>query len=144
MSRWSMVYRMLLASITYILFSQIIDTEPVPIRLVGGSSENEGRVEIYFNNTWGTVCDDGWDAADAEVVCRQLGLPFNNARYVKKAEFGQGTGQIWLDDVACEGSESSLDGCLSTNQQWGRHNCNHGEDAGVICTNGNIFKLVHC
>ena len=44
------------------------------LRLVGGSSENEGRVEICYDNQWGTICDNGWSSEDAKVVCRQLGF----------------------------------------------------------------------
>ena len=43
------------------------------VRLAGGNSSMEGRVEFCFNNIWGTICDDGWDDNEAQVVCRQLG-----------------------------------------------------------------------
>lgn len=100
------------------------------VRLVGGSSLLEGRVEVYHNNTWGTVCDDGWDITDATVVCRQLGY-FMATRAPGFAEFGEGTGPIWYDDVGCTGSETTLIQC--PHNGMGVHNCFHGEDAGAVC-----------
>uniref|UniRef100_A0A8D0A8C6 SRCR domain-containing protein n=1 Tax=Sander lucioperca TaxID=283035 RepID=A0A8D0A8C6_SANLU len=105
-----------------------------PIRLAGltgsGSTQCSGRVEIYYNNIWGTVCDDGWDLNDTEVVCRELGCG-TALIATHSAHFGEGTKQIWLDDVACSGSERSLTLCKHSG--FGTHNCNHGEDAGVVC-----------
>ena len=58
------------------------------VRLVGGGSNLEGRVEVLDNGTWGTVCDDLWGFYDAQVVCRQLGFP-SAVRASTNAEFGE-------------------------------------------------------
>ena len=108
------------------------------IRLVGGSWSGEGRVEVFHNGAWGTVCDDHWDLNDAQVVCRSLGYS-NASDALMSAHFGQGSGQIWLDDVNCLGHESSIERCSHIG--WNIHNCNHGEDASVICSSKYEYKL---
>ncbi|KAM6997785.1 neurotrypsin [Tautogolabrus adspersus] len=102
----------------------------IPLRLVGGVEEFEGRVEVYRDGRWGTVCDDQWDDADAEVACRQLGLR-GVAKAWSWAHFGPGSGPIWLDGVQCSGNEYSLDEC--PRNEWQQHTCQHLEDAGVSC-----------
>ena len=66
--------------------------ELLPIRLVGGNTSMEGRVEVRVNGTWGTICDDYWDVREAQVVCRQLGYA-TAVQAWSFAHFGQGTGQ---------------------------------------------------
>ncbi|KAL5493193.1 hypothetical protein EMCRGX_G014334 [Ephydatia muelleri] len=109
----------------------VVCREPVaPLRLVGGSTPSSGRVEVQYYGVWGTVCDNYWSINDAKVVCRQLGYN-GTARPLINAVFGQGTGPIWMNNVTCTGSESSLDRCPFNG--WGVNNCWHGEDAGVVC-----------
>ncbi|XP_022081555.1 deleted in malignant brain tumors 1 protein-like isoform X2 [Acanthaster planci] len=102
------------------------------LRLVAGSTRNEGRLEIYVNNEWGTVCDDSWDLVDAHVACRQLGFPAGAVKATSGGFYPGGTGPIHLDDVNCSGHESDLEDC----DYVGSHNCDHDEDAGVLCIIG--------
>ena len=92
-------------------------------------------MEVYHNGVWGTVCDDGWDLNDAQVVCNQLGFGTATAAG-HGASYGWGSGQIWLDDVNCTGGEETIGNC--SHRGWGSHNCHHGEDASVRCFPGNL------
>ena len=110
------------------------------VRLVDGYRPAEGRVEVYFNGCWGTVCDDSWSLNDATVVCRQLGYP-RALQALQRASHGQGMGGIVLDDLFCTGSEPNLLECPSFTPA-GTHNCQHSEDASVVCEN-DISKWIH-
>ncbi|XP_069033763.1 scavenger receptor cysteine-rich domain superfamily protein-like [Embiotoca jacksoni] len=125
-----------------ILVSLLLNSSPPAagqIRLVGsGLTRCSGRVEIYHRASWGTVCDDGWDLKDAQVVCRQLdcGTALNAS---SSASFGEGTGNIWLGNVTCSGSEGFLTECQHTG--LGTHDCKHNEDAGVVCSASSLLLI---
>ena len=104
------------------------------IRLQGGNAYSEGRLEVFTNNQWGTVCDDYWSKRSADVACRSLGFvdgSSGRARDYTKAFFGAGAASvpIHFDDVRCKGDETSLFACP---RRTG-HNCRHSEDVGVSC-----------
>ena len=101
------------------------------VRLMNGTlpsvGQREGRVEICYNNTYGSVCDDFFDENAAGVVCGGTGAPLRGiVNY-----FGSGSGPITVDNVVCQGSEDNLLNC--THNEIYENNCDHSEDVGVIC-----------
>ena len=100
------------------------------LRLRDGTGDREGRLEIYHDNQWGTICEGGFDLSDADVACRQLGFP--GVEELKlSAFFGEGQGPVFLDGVECEGSEKQLAECDSNG--WSQTSCLHSGDVGVVC-----------
>eukprot|EP01084_Bolivina_argentea_P126297 223655_1 len=97
------------------------------VRLVDGTVPNSGRIEVFHNDIWGTVCDDAFGITDAIVVCRQLGFTHGVVIYPL-----YGIGQIWLDQVGCTGTELKISDC--SHNGWGIHDCSHSEDVGVSCS----------
>ena len=109
------------------------------VRLTGGSHPGEGRVELYYNSTWGTVCDYQLDINEAHVVCRELGYSGASAVY-DNAAFGHGTGPIWWLQNRCTGNENNL---LSCSVKVGKgSSCTHEDDAGVVCQRKKILNSV--
>ncbi|XP_007236479.2 lysyl oxidase homolog 3B isoform X4 [Astyanax mexicanus] len=105
--------------------------ERLKFRLAGHPRKhNEGRIEVFYKGEWGTICDDDFSLANANVLCRQLGF-VSATGWAHSAKYGKGSGKIWLDNVQCSGSERSISVCKS--RGWGNSDCTHDEDAGVIC-----------
>ena len=143
---------------SYHSYSELINAtcDTGAVRLVGGHSNNSGRVEICYQNQWGTVCDDGWSSTDARVVCNQLGYSpigtsillllkllilwqyyvsmfyATGAVILLRTQYNAGRGPIFLDNVGCRGTESSLLECYHPG--IGVHNCQHDDDIGIECS----------
>ena len=100
------------------------------LRLVAGANPSEGRVEVFVNGHWGTICDDNWNLNNSNVVCRQLGYHSAITSYPGGASL-RGQGSIWLDEVSCMGQEESL--LLCSHANIGESDCHHIEDIVVWC-----------
>ena len=105
------------------------------LRLTGGSTPGSGRLEVWHEGAWGSICQDNFGWRDARVACRELG--YVSGRAVYWAAYGGGYNKpVWLTDVACFGNESRLVDCAKSRWDegwcWGDHN----KDVGLVCNNG--------
>ena len=123
------------------------------LRIINGTTSNEGRLEICIYSVWGTVCDDSFDTNDARVACRQLRYEVDNGQsklhyntnfqcmiavtYYNSAHFGQGTGPIWITQLYCTGTEQNILKCPRQFELGNPLGCSHSEDVSVVCP-GNV------
>ncbi|KAM6441097.1 LOW QUALITY PROTEIN: lysyl oxidase homolog 3 [Liasis olivaceus] len=119
---------------------QSLPSPTLHFRLAGyPRKHNEGRIEILYNQEWGTICDDDFTLANAHVLCRHLGFVAATG-WTHSAKYGKGVGRIWLDNVNCGGNEKSIAECQS--RGWGNSDCSHDEDAGVVCKDERIAGFI--
>ncbi|EKX33789.1 hypothetical protein GUITHDRAFT_81115, partial [Guillardia theta CCMP2712] len=97
------------------------------MRLVDCSSRG-CRLEVLFEDEWGSVCSKGMDAESADSICSMFGFEDLAALNPKK---GGGSGMVWLSNVDCEGTEGDVGDCKHS--QWGANDCAHGDDVGICC-----------
>ena len=109
------------------------------VRLVGGDTLLEGRVEVFLLGQWGTVCDYNWDFVDAIVVCRQLGN-LQAVEAPRYAAFGAGSGPSWYYSLYCTGTERNLTECSKSTSNFGSA-CSHSQDAGAVCSSQSCALL---
>ena len=114
----------------------------IPLRLQGPQSVNgTGRVEIFYQGEWGTICDNNyWSIVDANVACRQLGYQYAVRALLGYDHDNHGSGKIWLDNVQCTGREQNLSSC--GHRRWGIHECIHLDDAGVECSSTGVVTII--
>ena len=112
-----------------------------------------GRVEIYHNGQFGTICNDFYTIEPvenaAQIICNQLGYTHvdngdgvTNSDYIDATPYGRGEGIIWLDDVVCLHNVQEIANC--THAGWGNHNCGQSEYISIECSayNGQCMRFI--
>ena len=89
----------------------------------------EGALDVHYNKQKGHICSTDFGAEDATVVCKMMGFDLGIAKVM--ATYGQGYGEIILDDLECFGNETNIMQCPHLGLYV--QNCAHSEDAGVAC-----------
>ena len=123
----------LLLQAMFLVCTKSLTDEMIGLRLVGGKNFYSGRLEVFYDGEWGTICDDGWSELSADVACRTLGFDGYATGYMPVKDVPlNNISVIWLSYVQCSGRESRFFECIEE-EQWGVENCEHTEDVGVVC-----------
>lgn len=118
-------------AISFIHLTNYVLSFPGNVKLAGGPHRCAGRVEFYDKGQWGTICGQSWDINDANVVCKQLDCGKAH-KITTMSEYGRGTGQTWIEQIECNGRESTLSQCPQ--RPYVDKSCNTSSVAGVVCT----------
>ena len=100
------------------------------LRLADGETSRDGRVEIYHNGRWGTVCPDNWDVNEVRVVCKYLGYSGEGA---VQNTFQGGGGPVWISGLNCTGNETNIAECDHVGWEISDPGCNYAIQAGLTC-----------
>ncbi|XP_025103078.1 deleted in malignant brain tumors 1 protein-like [Pomacea canaliculata] len=124
---------------TYLMYLLLVPSlaQQLTARVVGGTAE-AGRLEIFYNGAWNTVCDRDFGQEEALVACRMLGFNSTTAVAVGSVKYGAGSGPILFSDLRCVGNETSLAQCKYSGHYT--HNCYHSQDVGVMCNITQEFR----
>ena len=106
-----------------------------------GENELEGRLEVYKDGEWGTVCHQGFGMNDAVAVCRQLGYYGLNPTFQRGAAYGEGTGPVHMTSLRCNIHSQSLADCNSTVPDPAV--CTHRKDVGVACVEAESTYIMY-
>jgi len=124
----------------------LVSNYTVPVRLVGGSDDLEGRVEVLIDGRWGTICDPFFDRSDGNVVCRQLGYVASSDMYTNTTFGAASTNTPFsLGSVYCGGQEAQLADCYGVIYGYtATSDCSHNsDDVGVRCYGKVTTPLYH-
>ena len=107
------------------------------LRLVDGTAPNGGRLEVNYKGAFGSVCEDNFGTSEAATVCHQLGFA-GASSVVPCCQFGQTSGETWLDELDCSSGEVWFTNC--THRGWGVEDCHHGQDVGLVCNGTYVWN----
>ena len=120
------------------------------IRLTGGSTSYEGRIEVFLDGQWGTVCStEEITTAEAATLCISLGFGPPQS-VVSGALYGDSADvPILVDSLVCQGAKDHFTECrVSRNKGL---SCTHDNDIGIICSRKCVwvnirypFLVVNC